>query len=83
MLLYDALVNRIAEMKGEMKGEGAPALSAQQVADAFVVQYYHILRASPENVHKFYKDCSITARPGSEGMMMSATTMQVSLSKCF
>lgn len=64
---------------GEMKREaapGSPALSAQQVADAFVLQYYHILRASPENVHKFYKDCSIMARPGSEGMMLSATTVQ-------
>ncbi|KAK1368465.1 hypothetical protein POM88_034557 [Heracleum sosnowskyi] len=62
-----------------MKYEAAPVsptLSAQQVADAFVLQYYHILRMSPENLHKFYKDYSIMAHPGSEGKMVSATTMQ-------
>lgn len=47
-----------------------------KVADAFVLQY-HILRASPENLHKFYKVYSIIAHPGSEGTMVSATTMQV------
>ncbi|KAL8112906.1 hypothetical protein AgCh_020278 [Apium graveolens] len=53
-----------------------PELSAKDVADAFVMQYFHILRVSPENVHKFYKDASIMARPGSEGMMLSASTVQ-------
>lgn len=57
-----------------------PELSAKQVADAFVLQYYHILRVSPEDVHKFYKDASIITRPGSEGMMLSASTVQVSSS---
>lgn len=76
MLLYEALVNIFAEMKKEADPE-YQTLSAQQVADAFVLQYYHILRVSPENLHKFYKDCSIMAHPGSEGTMVSATTMQV------
>lgn len=57
-----------------------PELSAKEVADAFVMQYFHILRVSPKDVHKFYKDASIMARPGSEGMMLSASTVQVSLS---
>lgn len=76
MLLYDALANIFAEMKTEVDLE-CPTLSAQQVADAFVLQYYHILRVSPDNLHKFYKDCSIMAHPGSEGTMVSVTTMQV------
>ncbi|KAK1378996.1 hypothetical protein POM88_025740 [Heracleum sosnowskyi] len=53
-----------------------PELSAKDVADAFVLQYYHILCVSPEDVHKFYKDASNMARPGSEGMMLSASTVQ-------
>ncbi|KAK1375193.1 putative nucleotide-binding alpha-beta plait domain, NTF2-like domain protein [Heracleum sosnowskyi] len=53
-----------------------PELSAKDVADAFVLQYYHILRVSPEDVHKFYKDASNMDRPGSEGMMLSASTVQ-------
>lgn len=57
-----------------------PELSAKEVADAFVLQYYHILRVSPQDVHKFYKDASNMARPGSEGMMLLASTVQVSLS---
>lgn len=81
MLSYDAL-NEFAEMKREAAPKCLP-FSAQQVADTFVQQYYHILRASPENLHKFYKDCSIMARPGSDGMMVFATTMQVSSSQNF
>ncbi|KAL8107835.1 nuclear transport factor 2-like [Apium graveolens] len=65
----------MADMKEEA-APGYPTLSAQQVADAFVLQYYHILRVSPENLHKFYKDCSIMAHPGSDGTMVSATTME-------
>lgn len=57
-----------------------PELSAKEVADAFVMQYFHILRVSRGDVHKFYKDASIMARPGSEGMMLLATTVQVSSS---
>ncbi|KAL8112904.1 nuclear transport factor 2-like [Apium graveolens] len=53
-----------------------PELSAKDVADAFVLQYYYILRVSPQDVHKFYKDASSMARPGSEGMMLSASTVQ-------
>ncbi|KAK1378997.1 hypothetical protein POM88_025741 [Heracleum sosnowskyi] len=56
-----------------------PELSAKDVADAFVLQYYHILCVSPEDVHKFYKDASNMARPGSEGMMLSASTVQLTL----
>ncbi|XP_017223078.2 nuclear transport factor 2 [Daucus carota subsp. sativus] len=51
-------------------------LSAQHVADAFVTQYYHILRVSPESVHKFYKESSTLGRPGSDGMMSISTTMK-------
>ncbi|WOG85262.1 hypothetical protein DCAR_0104450 [Daucus carota subsp. sativus] len=68
MLLNDALVNQV--------NPGSRMLSAQHVADAFVTQYYHILRVSPESVHKFYKESSTLGRPGSDGMMSISTTMK-------
>lgn len=79
MLLNDALVNQFAEINGEVN-LGSRMLSAQHVADAFVTQYYHILRVSPESVHKFYKESSTLGRPGSDGMMSISTTMKVSSS---
>ena len=68
----------VAEVAQQLPDE----LSPKQVADAFVLQYYHILREYPDHVHKFYKDASIMSRLGSEGMMLSANTVQVS-SGCY
>ncbi|WOG89916.1 hypothetical protein DCAR_0209156 [Daucus carota subsp. sativus] len=62
----------VAEVAQQLPDE----LSPKQVADAFVLQYYHILREYPDHVHKFYKDASIMSRLGSEGMMLSANTVQ-------
>ncbi|PIA57676.1 hypothetical protein AQUCO_00600422v1 [Aquilegia coerulea] len=50
--------------------------SPQVVGSAFVDQYYHILHASPELVHRFYQDSSVIIRPNASGTMTSATTMQ-------
>lgn len=50
--------------------------SAQDVADAFVKQYYNILQDSPKDAHKFYKEKSILAYPSPDGSMKSATTLK-------
>lgn len=50
--------------------------SAHVVGSAFVDQYYHILHASPELVHRFYQDTSVLTRPDINGAMKSVTTMQ-------
>ncbi|KAL4586755.1 hypothetical protein LXL04_011399 [Taraxacum kok-saghyz] len=50
--------------------------SAQDVADAFVKQYYNILQESPQDTHRFYKDQSILARPCPHNSMKSATTLK-------
>ncbi|KAF5194593.1 ras GTPase-activating protein-binding protein 2-like [Thalictrum thalictroides] len=50
--------------------------SPQVVGSAFVDQYYHILHASPELVHRFYQDSSVIIRPNASGTMTSATTMR-------
>ncbi|XP_029117068.1 nuclear transport factor 2 isoform X2 [Elaeis guineensis] len=54
----------------------AAPLSAQQVGNAFIEQYYTILHRWPESAYKFYQDSSIISRPESNGVMASATTMR-------
>ncbi|XP_050380896.1 nuclear transport factor 2-like [Argentina anserina] len=55
----------------------APVIpSAQVVANAFIVQYYHILHHNPGHVYRFYQDSSVMSRPDSDGVMRSVTTMQ-------
>lgn len=51
--------------------------SAQDVADAFLKQYYNILQATPKEAHKFYHDQSIRTHPSADGLMKSVTTMKV------
>ncbi|XP_071739266.1 nuclear transport factor 2-like [Rutidosis leptorrhynchoides] len=50
--------------------------SAQEVADAFLKQYYYILQTNPKEAHKFYHDHSIRAHPSADGSMKSVTTMK-------
>lgn len=51
--------------------------SAQVISNAFVKQYYNVLRISPESAHKFYNDTSILSRLNSDGMMSPVTTLKV------
>ena len=60
----------------QMALETAP--TAEFVGNAFVEQYYHILHHNPELVYRFYDNSSVLSRPGSDGVMTSVTTMQVS-----
>lgn len=50
----------------------------QVVGNAFVEQYYKILSKSPEVVHKFYQNSSVISRPDFDGLMSSASTLDVS-----
>ncbi|KAJ9563854.1 hypothetical protein OSB04_009014 [Centaurea solstitialis] len=50
--------------------------SAQDVADAFVKQYFNILDVAPQDAHKFYRDESILAHPCADGSMKSTTTVK-------
>lgn len=59
------------------------AISPEVVGNLFVEQYYHFLHTSPDVVHKFYHDQSVLSRPDSNGLMSSATTMQVSTNLFF
>lgn len=52
------------------------SMSAQEVANAFVKQYYLILHLAPEDAHKFYKDTSVMGRPGPDRTMTEVTTMK-------
>lgn len=54
-----------------------PDPSAQMLGNAFIEQFYLALHKSPAVVHKFYSDSSVLSRPGADGVMKSATTMQV------
>lgn len=48
----------------------------QMVGNAFVAQYYNVLRTSPQMVHKFYQECSLLGRPDANGQMITITTME-------
>ncbi|KAJ8476359.1 hypothetical protein OPV22_020086 [Ensete ventricosum] len=50
------------------------SFSAQVVGNAFVQQYYHVLRQSPEHVYRFYQDSSKLGRPDAHGAMSSVTS---------
>ncbi|CAH1434349.1 unnamed protein product [Lactuca virosa] len=62
--------------KDESNSSAIHDYSAQDVADAFVKQYYNILQESPQDAHKFYKDTSILDHPCPDGSMKSATTLK-------
>ncbi|KAK1413724.1 hypothetical protein QVD17_35502 [Tagetes erecta] len=50
--------------------------SAYQIADAFVNQYYLVMKKCPEEAYNFYKDQSIRSHPCADGSMKSVTTRQ-------
>ena len=52
--------------------------SAQDVGNLFVTQYYTFFFGDSELVYKFYEESSVLSRPGPNGEMTSATTIQVS-----
>ena len=60
----------------EAKACPSPSYTAQEVADAFMKQYYLLFRDSPGELEKFYKDSSMVSRLGSDGAMTSFTTME-------
>ncbi|PWA80663.1 Nuclear transport factor 2 [Artemisia annua] len=60
----------------EGNAKEAPSLSAKDVADAFLNQYYTILKKSPKEAHKFYQDQSTRTHPCADGSMKSATTLE-------
>lgn len=60
----------------EGNAKEAPSLSAKDVADAFLNQYYTILHKSPKEAHKFYQDQSTRTHPCADGSMKSATTLE-------
>lgn len=68
-----------AEMANQI--DDSPVPSAQIVGNAFIQQFYVALHKSPELVHKFYLDSSVLSRPGADGAMTSATTIQVGVIK--
>ncbi|XP_031489958.1 nuclear transport factor 2-like isoform X2 [Nymphaea colorata] len=51
-------------------------MAPEEIGNAFVEQYYHILHQSPELVCRFYHDSSVMGRPHSDGKMESVTTTQ-------
>ncbi|XP_022743453.1 ras GTPase-activating protein-binding protein 2-like [Durio zibethinus] len=59
----------------EAKACPLPSFTPQEVAAAFVKQYYFLLRDSPGDLYKFYQDSSVVSRVGSDGAMTSFTTM--------
>lgn len=58
--------------------DASDTASAQIVGNAFVSQYYQILHTNPEEVHKFYNSSSVLNRLGTDGVMSSITTLEVS-----
>ncbi|TVU46559.1 hypothetical protein EJB05_06100, partial [Eragrostis curvula] len=62
-------------MAGQAESPVNDPISPHLVSGAFVQQYYHILHNQPEQVHKFYQDSSILARPEPNGTMVSVTTL--------
>ncbi|XP_076881918.1 nuclear transport factor 2-like [Bidens hawaiensis] len=49
-------------------------LSSQDVAKAFVKQYYYVLQKLPQKARNFYKDQSIRCHPRADGSMKSVQT---------
>ncbi|PSR85000.1 G3BP-like protein [Actinidia chinensis var. chinensis] len=50
--------------------------SAHDVGNIFVTQYYSFFFGGSEDVYKFYEESSVLSRPGPNGEMTSATTIQ-------
>lgn len=59
-----------------MAETSTPAPSAEQVGNLFVDQYYDLLLSQPDLAYKFYEESSVLGRPGPDGHMVKATTME-------
>ncbi|KAJ6870646.1 hypothetical protein NC652_036332 [Populus alba x Populus x berolinensis] len=59
--------------------ESTVKLNPGVVGIAFAEQYYNTLSKSPELLHNFYNDSSLIGRPGLDGSVSSASTLEVSL----
>lgn len=59
----------------QQEAVGSPP-TPQLVGNAFVQQYYHILRSSPEHVYRFYQDSSKLGRAEDSGNMGSVSTLE-------
>lgn len=56
--------------------EGAP--SHEEISEAFVYQYYHIMVNATDEAYRLYVDGSVITRPGGpHGTMLSFTSLQV------
>ena len=51
--------------------------TAQDIAKAFVSQYYKYFHDFPEEMHKFYKEQSTMTVPSDDGSIRSVTTIKV------
>ncbi|XP_073261217.1 uncharacterized protein [Populus alba] len=58
--------------------ESTVKLNPGVVGIAFAEQYYNTLSKSPELLHNFYNDSSLIGRPGLDGSVSSASTLEVS-----
>lgn len=66
-----------AEMATQVD-ESTVKLNPKVVGNAFAEQYYNTLSKSPELLHNFYNDLSLISRPGLDGSVSSASTLEVS-----
>ncbi|XP_073261218.1 uncharacterized protein [Populus alba] len=58
--------------------ESTVKLNPGVVGIAFAEQYYNTLSKSPELLHNFYNDSSLIGRPGLDGSVSSASTLELS-----
>ncbi|KAJ6902657.1 nuclear transport factor 2 family protein [Populus alba x Populus x berolinensis] len=56
--------------------ESTVKLNPKVVGNVFAQQYYNTLSKSPEVLHNFYNDSSLISRPGLDGSVSSASTLE-------
>ncbi|KAH8501057.1 hypothetical protein H0E87_016039 [Populus deltoides] len=56
--------------------ESTVKLNPKVVGNVFAEQYYNTLSKSPELLHNFYNDLSLISRPGLDGSVSSASTLE-------
>nr|GEX66732.1 hypothetical protein [Tanacetum cinerariifolium] len=79
LVLYAEMVRKARSHKKVQSVSSQDAqneLSAQDIADAFLSQYYKYLHEIPEEMHKFYKEESTLSIPIDDGSIRSVTTIQ-------
>ncbi|XP_073261216.1 uncharacterized protein [Populus alba] len=63
--------------------ESTVKLNPGVVGIAFAEQYYNTLSKSPELLHNFYNDSSLIGRPGLDGSVSSASTLEMLNVGCY